>query len=149
MTEDETRWCAKLAECCDLTRATDFDLYLECIAELKASKDPSILRHMLRCLRDTDAGEIQYELVEACESYPVEMYLDMLLDEGEEMSRVSAMWFQLMFQSVLNSQQCRALAVERIRQFPDPGRQFYAAYIKEISLESPKYEAALDEIEMR
>jgi len=70
MTKTEEEQCKTLAEVCDLKSELDILGYMKVIEKLRASSSPDVLRCMLRCLRDTDAGEVQYELVEACEAYP-------------------------------------------------------------------------------
>jgi hypothetical protein len=103
MTEEEELRCKTVAEVCELRSELDIMRYIKVIEKLHASSSPEVLRCMLRCLRDTDAGGVQYELVEACEAYPIDVYVRTFLDEGLDMEEEAPEWFGLMFQSILNA----------------------------------------------
>jgi len=89
MTKTEEEQCKTLAAVCDLKSELDILGYMKVIEKLRASSSPDVLRCMLRCLRDTDAGEVQYELVEACEAYPGDVYVRTFLDEGLGVERAA------------------------------------------------------------
>src|SRR5262245_13509145 len=132
MTKDEEQQCRTLASVCELRSESDIDRYIEVIEQLRRSSSHDVLRHMLRCLRDEDAGEVQYELVEACESYPIGVYVNTFLEEGLEVQRAAPEWFELMFQSILNSESCRKLAIKAINRMEMGRRERYKGIIRQI-----------------
>jgi hypothetical protein len=62
---------------------------------------------MLRSLRDVEGGEIQYELVEACEAYDLSIYVREFLAAAAQIRSKAPRWGTLMFQSILNSSNSR------------------------------------------
>jgi len=146
MTKDEEAACAALRDACDLKDPGEIDVYVRALEALRGSSSSEVLRQMLLCLRDTDAGEIQYELVEACEAYPDQQYVDTFLEVGLDVERRSPKWFELMFQSILNSRSCRSLAIDGIRRMPASARAAYRAIVDRITLHTPKYKDVVAEL---
>jgi hypothetical protein len=98
---------AALRKACELRSQADFERYSESIAALRERPSPEVLAGMLRCLRDVEGGEVQYELVEACEAYDAETYARGFAAAAAELRAVAPHWGGLMFQSVLNSDRSR------------------------------------------
>jgi len=146
MTKDEEKQCRTLASVCELRSESDIDRYIEVIEQLRRSSSHDVLRHMLRCLRDTDAGEVQYELVEASESYPIGVYVNTFLEEGLEVQRAAPEWFELMFQSILNTDGCRDLAIKVINRMDMRRKEAYRRIIRQIAKEAPQYELVLEQL---
>ena len=139
MTKKERTLCAKLKASCDLASDDDFDTYAAAARALGGSDDPGVLREMLRCVRDNEAGEIQYELIEACERFPVETFVPAVLAEGRRMLGEAPRWFGLLFQSMLNSPDY-IKAIERFRDTLSPGdRAYYAGHVRRLARQSARY----------
>lgn len=119
------KWCEQLKKSCNLETDIDFDQYTEAISNLRGSDDPEVLKVMFRCFRDVEAGEVQFELVEACESYPDDIYLDVFIKESSSFKETSPYWYQLMFQSILNSQNCLNLLIEKLKKLGDDSNRFF------------------------
>ncbi len=103
MTPNERVLLDRLEAVCDLASDSDMDSYADIARQLPESHDPGSLRRMLHCLRDVDAGEVQYELVEALERFPKEVYVPVLIAEAPSGQRKSPAWFELLLRSALNS----------------------------------------------
>lgn len=146
MNEKEMKYCGQLSEVCDLQSDSDIDKYIEAIEELMKSDDPEVLRYMLQAFRDVDAGEVQYELVEACERFPKEIYLKVFFEEGKLFSQKSPSWFELMFQSILNTDSYFQNAIEIIKGLPSDEKEYYINVIKKISEHTPKYSQILSNL---
>jgi hypothetical protein len=146
MTKDEEALCATLAAVCELRTPQDIDSYVATLDALKASESEDVLRAMLKCLRDTEAGEVQYELVEACESFEPAMYIKALVQEGLEMEKKSPWWFGLMLQSILNSPADAEMAIREVNALPDSDRDAYRTILGRIAEHTPKYREHLRRI---
>lgn len=146
MSNEEEKWCNQLKKSCELNTDDDFEQYIEAISQLKKSRNPEVLRHMLRCFRDIDAGEIQYELVEACEIFPDNIYVDIFIEESQVFAQKSPRWFELMFQSILNTETCRKLAISKIDTLDKIKREFFIDFVEQLSSHSAKYKNVLREL---
>jgi hypothetical protein len=138
------KWCAQLEKACGLASDHDIDLYLEAIENLRDSDDPEVLHCMLRCFRDTDAGEVQYELVEACEAFADEVYVKAFIEEGEALARNSPHWFELMFQSILNTESCAEIALETVGELDRALSRFWIEYTDNLAKKEPQYATMRD-----
>lgn len=94
----------RLVRASRLATSGDFDTYIECCTALRGGTDPAVLSRMVECLSDAEAGEIQYELIEACETFPDDVFCKVLLACCEQGYRRAPHWFDLMFCSMLNSE---------------------------------------------
>lgn len=146
MNSEERKWVQQLERSCDLTADNDFDLYQEAIDALRESRDENVLRHMLLCLRDVNAGEIQYELLEACELFPDEPYVRVFVEVGRKLYQSSPEWFALAFQSLLNTDSCIPLLISQIKVLPTEQQQFYREFIKLLADQSAKYGSVLERL---
>jgi len=74
----------------------------------KNHKNRELLVRILRCFCDSESGEVQYELVDACEAYcdnPYEddVFVSEVVNAAPEMLKKSAFWFgNTMFRSLLS-----------------------------------------------
>lgn len=114
MTERE--WCERLKKSSRLKSDADIQSYAEASAALKNGTDPEILAEMLDALNDIDAGEIQYELIEACESFPDKVYVTVFLDKIEVLTKKAPFWSELMLTSLLNAKKTRTLVIGYYRE---------------------------------
>jgi len=144
MSPDEERLCDALASVCELASNTAIETYKVTIDALRDSDSEDVLRCMLRCLRDTDAGEVQYELVEASEAFPD--YVRVFLYEGLGVHEKAPKWFRLMFQSILNTPDDAAQAIAHINQLPSESRAAYKRILSRIADETPQYLGILERL---
>lgn len=147
MTEDQRSACADLAEACELRSEEEVARYIEAVDRLRTMPSREVLRQLLWCLRDREAGEAQYELVEACEAYPRDTYVRVFLEEGPIVFAKAPSWFGLMFQSILNSEAYRESALRELARLPPEIRGFFTKALQQISASTPKYEALLRDLE--
>ena len=139
MNQEESEWCLLLLKSSRLETEADFDDFTKALANLRGSQDREVLRHMLRSFVDTDAGEIQFELVKACESFPTELYVKTLLEEARRLNKESPSFFRLLFQSVLNRPDLAEVVVKEMRIALPDERQFIRTWIGKLSQDFPKY----------
>lgn len=136
----------RLHGACELARDEDFDAYRTAIGELRDEADPEALPGMLAALRDVDAGEVQYELVEACESFPVEVYVPALARAAHAMMRVAPWWSRLMLQSALNSDRCVEVLSQVVPALePDPASA-WLELLGELSRDHDRYASIRDRL---
>ena len=107
MTEKERELCEELRRVGALRYEEAVDRFIEVVRSLSSSTDPEVLRCLLQALYDADAGEAQYELVEAAEGFPDEVYVPMLVEELPGIRERAPRWGRLLLQSVLNSESAR------------------------------------------
>lgn len=87
------------------------DIYIVCCLALRHYIDNNreVLARMLRCFCDAEAGEIQYELISACQAYCTDYfndkaYVSEIVKAAPEMLIKSPIWFGgEYFQRVLNN----------------------------------------------
>lgn len=106
MTDEENEWCRKLKEASKLECEEDYNLYMQAAGRLRLSDDPEVLRKMLACFSDVEAGELQYVLVGACETFPDETFVHIVISEGPEFERKSPFWFNHVVHIILNTGFC-------------------------------------------
>lgn len=99
-----TDYLALLKAASALDSDEDFENFCLACRELRYGRDSSVLGEMIRCLTDADAGEIQYELIEACESFPDDVFVQEMFKNVEVGYSLSPFWFDLMFCSMLNTE---------------------------------------------
>lgn len=148
MTPNELAMLTELERVSELRTPEQIDVYASIAQALPESDDPECLRRMLRCLSDVDAGEVQYELVEACERFPMDTYLAVLIEESKTLSAQAPQWLELLCCSILNSDQYvgalrRSLAHANL----EAGRQF-RAFIASIARLHPVYEPILKKLQI-
>jgi len=136
MKNTETELCQRLQNVCEFNSDEDIDEFVDITSQLRGSKDPEVLRCMLRCFRDTDAGEVQYELVEACEEFSDELYVPIFLEEGLEFLARSPEWFSLMFQSILNTTSCVDQVVKNFSHLPVDAQNRYLKCVRKLNEET-------------
>src|SRR5688500_2621034 len=62
------RHCRQLAAACEFADPADIERYAAAVAFLRQHPSSAVLDALLGAVRDREGGEVQYELVEACES---------------------------------------------------------------------------------
>lgn len=88
---------------------SDYNTYVETIPLLEVGYRREGLRSLLLVLNDLEAGEIQYELVEACERFPPDMYVSELIEHSSTVRKNAPSWYLLMLQSIVNAPDYRQL----------------------------------------
>ena len=146
MNTNEISCLKKLEISCDFQNDDDFDLYQEALDDLVVSDDDEVLKKMLLCFRDIEAGEMQYDLLEACEEYPDDRYVPIFIEVGQQIYLSSPIWFELAFQSILNTESCLKLAIIEIKNSNIDTQSFYLNIITELCKEYKKYCTILSEI---
>ncbi len=144
MTEQEIYWCKKLESSCHFQNENDFDTYLESIEHLNGATDFHVLEKMLFCLNDNDAGEIQYELVEACEKFPIDIYIKCIAKNFRKISLLSPKWFRLIIQSVLNDKIYSNSLISTLKSEQSLDKEYVIEYINKLSI--PKYSSIVDKL---
>lgn len=122
-----------LREVCELRIEADFERYSQAIDALREHPSPATLAGMLRCLRDTDAGEIQYVLVEACEAYDDATYALEFAAAAGEIRAIAPQWGRLLFQSLLNSKSGRESLAVALRSLPPEKGETCRTWASEIA----------------
>jgi|WetSurMetagenome_2_1015567.scaffolds.fasta_scaffold410742_1 hypothetical protein len=130
---------ALLEASCELTNDEQIVAYAAAAEELPLSEDPDSLKRMVRCLRDIDAGDVQYELVEACERFPAEIYIPVMLEEAAQGLERSPQWFGMMLQSIFNSDEDVDIVVEKWPELPSDNKNALLGFLKKLN--EPKYNA--------
>jgi len=132
--------CDKLKDVCMLVSDEDARIYSQVVDELAELRNPATLPDMMLCLRDVEAGEIQYELLEACERFPREVFIDSVISVGSRCLQVSPIWFGMLLQSLLNTTDYRNLFVERFRNLDPEAKSVFRDFFKRLSGRNPKYQ---------
>jgi hypothetical protein len=132
--------CRKLKSVCMLVSDEDARVYTQVVDELAESRNPATLPDMMLCLRDVDAGEIQYELLEACERFPKEVFVDSVIAVGAECLQVSPIWFGMLLQSLLNTSEYRALFVNRFKCLDAEAKLVFLDFFKRLAARNSKYQ---------
>ena len=81
----------------------DYHIFSECIEELKKTRTIEVLHILFECLNDKDAGEIQYELIEACEEYSDKIYVEEFIQYSNLLRKNAREWYIIMLQTILNT----------------------------------------------
>lgn len=89
--------------------------------------------------RDIDAGEIQYELVEACENFPDEMYVPIFIKENMSLYQKAPTWFEILFQSILNTDSCLQRFLQLVSDVKKEQYELFAKSIKTLSIDNKEY----------
>ena len=75
------------------------------------------------------------------------MYVRTFLDEGLGVEKTAPEWFGLMFQSILNSDSCREVAIRILNEMDANRREEYKRIIRGIIADdAPQYLAVLDQL---
>jgi hypothetical protein len=134
-----TRYCQQLAQACEFAEPADIDRYTEAVAFLRDHPSPAVLDALLSALRDCEGGEVQYEMVEACEAYPLGEYVPALVRHTAQLRRVAPRWGRLLFQSVLNTPSARDALLAAVASAANAERRAVAGWAAEIAADSPQY----------
>lgn len=146
MAEAVRRACRELAAACEFSRPGDIERYSAAVAVLRGHPSPAALDALLAAVRDHDGGEVQYELVEACEAYPAGEYVPALVRHLPRLRAVAPWWGRLMLQSVLNSPGCHPPLVAATTGAGAEGRAAVVSWVAEIAAESPQYRRLLGQL---
>jgi hypothetical protein len=144
MKEEIKKNCDALRKSSKLETEEDFDQYLESIEYLKKHQSPEVLVEMFLSLSDVDAGEIQYELVEACEEYEEELYVSKFMELSTNIKRNSPFWGELMLCSILNTPSCARILINK---FNSQGNDSLYCWIKDLAIKNPDYKKIIKRIE--
>ena len=118
---------------------SDYDTYVETIALLENGYQREGIRALLLALNDLEAGEIQYELIEACERFPPDMYVSELIEHSSIVRKQAPSWYLLMLQSIINAPDyCQLLIKCYLGLSPDKRKELLSD-IRGISEEDEHY----------
>jgi hypothetical protein len=138
----------QLERACRFAQDADFQAYSQAIKSLRKNPSPEVLAGMLRCLHDADAGEIQYELVEACEAYPDGDYVAAFIDAVPHLRASAPQWGRLMLQSILNTPACTRILITSASAIPAGIHSELRAWIASVATDdNSQYESILDELD--
>lgn len=132
--------CRQLLSVCMLTSDEATLVYTQVIDELVELQDPATLGPMMLCLRDVDAGEVQYELLEACEGFPKEVLVETVFEVGAPCLQNSPIWFGMLLQSLLNSPEYRTLFVSRFPNLDAESKLAFQDFFKRLAQRNSKYD---------
>jgi hypothetical protein len=105
------------------------------------------LRCFIKAFNEVDAGEIQYELVEACEEFDDEIYVPIFLEEGLSFEKAAPTWFRLMFQTILNTKSCLQIFYKSYQSLSEAEKDFFLNMIREIEKKDKTYSKILKKTE--
>ena len=118
---------------------SDYDTYVETISLLEKGYQREGIRALLLALNDLEAGEIQYELIEACERFPPDMYVSELIDHSSILSKQAPSWYLLMLQSIINAPDYCLLLIKCYLGLPSDKRKELLNDIRGISEDDEHY----------
>lgn len=139
MPAEVRRHCRQLAEACEFAEPEDIERYAAAVAFLREYPSPPVLDALLGALRDHDGGEVQYELVEACEAYPLREYIPAFVRHAGRLRHKAPRWGRLLFQSVLNTPPARDALLAAVCSAGAAERRHVASWAAEIAAEAPQY----------
>lgn len=139
MTDKERQLCDELLRV-DPRREDAVDRYIELVRTLSSSTDPQVLRCLLQALHDADAGEAQYELVEAAEAFPDNVYVPVLIQELAGIRERAPRWGRLLLQSVLNTESARHHLEALIPGLDGVPKENLLAAVREIASDDHRYQ---------
>jgi hypothetical protein len=140
MTPEQRRLLDRLEYLCELKTDEEIDEFVDVVRSLRAlGEDLEVLAGMLRCFRDVDAGEVQYELIEACEAYPPREYTRAFVHAAPKQWEHAPIWLDLMFHSLMNSDSYQRSFLAELRKAPEETKDFFRARGSALAAESDQY----------
>ncbi len=139
MTDEESEWCSNLKEASRLSCEEDYDLYKQAAQRLSMSNDLEVLRTMFGCFSDVEAGEIQHALIDACETFPDEIYVRILISEGQTFARNSPWWFNHVIHVMLNTGTCLDVLYSCYTTLSVEKRRWLLSTVAKLAEEREKY----------
>ena len=118
---------------------SDYDTYVETISLLEKGYQREGIRALLLALNDLEVGEIQYELIEACERFPPDMYVSELIDYSSMVRKQAPSWYLLMLQSIINAPDYCQLLIKCYLGLPSDKREELLSDIRGISEDDEHY----------
>lgn len=148
MTNKEKELINKLKLVCLFKNDNDYDEYPIIINQLKKNQSQDVLEGLLSCFNDIEAGEIQYELVEACEEYDSEIYIPTLLNLSEKIKKDSPEWFELLFYSILNTEEDHQILFKAFEKLDNNKKVFIHSLVKNIVSEDMDYKFIFERLNL-
>ena len=118
---------------------SDYDTYVETIPLLEKGYRREGIRALLLALNDLEVGEIQYELIEACERFPPGMYVSELIEHSSIVRKQAPSWYLLMLQSIINAPDYCQLLIKCYLELPSDKRKELLNDIRGISEDDEHY----------
>ena len=118
---------------------SDYDTYIQTIPLLEKGYQREGIRALLLALNDLEAGEIQYELVEACERFPPDMYVSEFIEHSSIVRKQAPSWYLLMLQSIINAPDYCQLLIKCYLELPSDKRKELLSDIRGISEDDEHY----------
>lgn len=148
MTRAEEELINKLKTVSLFNKDSDYDDYPIIIKKLKKNHSQDILEGLLSCLNDVDAGEIQYELVEACEEFNSDLYIPTLLNISEKIKKNSPEWFDLLFTSILNTEEDYPIFFNAFKLLDNNQREFVLSIVRNLASEDDDYSNIFEKLKL-
>lgn len=139
MTDREHLLCSMLEENSKLDSEEAVSNFIQSAQLLPETNDPRLLRRMLKCFQDEEVGGVQYELVEACERFPNDVYVTVLIQEIELGLIKLPKWFRLLLRSMLNNVDCVTALLDKYADFSYSQRAKLVELLGTMVQENPKY----------
>ncbi|GMV82288.1 MAG: hypothetical protein AMXMBFR7_34720 [Planctomycetota bacterium] len=147
MTEDERQKLAVLKSSIKLESDADWSDYMKVCTELPITPDPEVLASMLSILRDTPTGDPLWNLIEACERFPEDIYIKCLVKSASLIFKSAPEGLRLMLCTILNDEkQNYAILADAFDALDQENVAFFQRYSPELLKVSRKYESTLSKL---
>lgn len=133
-------WLRQLQRTSSMRNTREFDKYREALEHLKLRRSATVLRAILASIKDVEAGEFQYEAVEACERFPMEKYIREFVNVIPNHWRHGRQWYTLMLCTILNMPGYRKTFFSEIEESETRQRTFWKRRLTWLATKHmPKY----------
>ena len=103
------------------------------------SHDPEVLGVMLNCLNSADAGEVQFELIEATERFPDHVYVREVLPRAKQLVEQAGDWGWMVIQTLLNTNSCLECALLEFSKLDKDTKKIFESVLSELCDRDPSY----------
>jgi hypothetical protein len=134
----------RLKNACQFRDDKDYEIFSECIEELKSIQTIEVLHAFFESLNDKDAGEIQYELIEACEEFSDKIYVEEFIKYSYYLRKNAGEWYIMMLQTILNTVSTKKIFLSLYNNLADKQLKI-SLYddVKEITKDDDDYKSVL------
>jgi hypothetical protein len=139
MNDHERQICDDLIRSSKLQTEEDVECYIRSARQLPLTPDPEVLVAVLGCLNAVEAGEVQYELIEAAERFPDEIYVQTVLPRAKDITARAGDWGWMVLQTILNTKSCLDTAVETFRRLDSATKREFNAVLLKLCERDPRY----------
>jgi hypothetical protein len=139
MNQHERKICDDRIRSSKLQTTEDVECYIHSARQLPLTQDSEVLIVLLECLNAIEAGEVQYELIEAAERFPDEMYVRTVLPRAGEIVRRAEDWGWMLIQSILNTKSCLDVAIDWYRNLDVAAKREFDAVLSKLCERDHRY----------